>query len=107
MPNISAGNRLYLYRLLSNSLGVGKQTLLPRAEEALTADGLCPEDLGCADMRELCEQLGEFVKLTVFKKGYVYATVLANEEYDRALERAKTGADKAAAKGKPWKWPFT
>lgn len=103
MPNISAGNRLYLYRLLSNSLGVGKQTLLPRAEEALTADGLCPEDLGCADMRELCEQLGEFVKLTVFKKGYVYATVLANEEYDRALERAKTGADKAAAKGKPWK----
>ena len=29
--------------------------------------------------------------------------MLANEEYDRALERAKTGADKAAAKGKPWK----
>ena len=103
MPKITPGNRLYLYRLLSRELGVGRQTLLPRALEALEADGLVPEDLGCADMRELCEQLGEFIKLTVFKKGYVYATVLANGEYDRALERGSSGADKAAAAGKPWK----
>ena len=77
MPKINPGNRLYLYQLLSRELGVGKQTLLPRAEEVLMADGLCVEDLGCESMRELCEQLGEFVKLTVFKKGYVYATVLS------------------------------
>lgn len=103
MPKISPGNRLYLYQLLSRTIGVGRQTLLPRVEEALAADGLTPEDLGCADMRGLCEQLPEFIKLTIFKKGYVYATVLANEEYDRALERAEAGSDKAAASGKPWK----
>ena len=50
--------------------------------ETWRADGLVPEDLGCADMRSLCEQLPEFIKLTVFKKGYVYATVIANEAPD-------------------------
>ena len=102
MPKIVPGNRLYLYQLLSRELGVGKQTLLPRVEEVLLADGLAPEDLGCDDMRALCEQLGEFIKLTVFKKGYVYATVLANEEYDRALERLAGAEKKPAAGGKPW-----
>lgn len=103
MAKITPGNRVYLYQLLSRELGVNRQTLLPRAEEALVADGLAPADLGCADMRELCEQLPEFIKLTVFKKGYVYATVLACEEYDRALERTQDAGDKAAASGKPWK----
>ena len=102
MPKITPGNRLYLYQLLSRELGFGRQTLVARAEEALEADGLCPADLGCDDMRALCEQLDEFVKLTVFKKGYVYATILSNEEYDRALELA--GDPKAKAPGdKPWK----
>ena len=100
MPKISAGNRLYLYQLLSRELGVGRQTLLPRAEEALAADGLEPADLGCESMRALCEQLGEFIKLTIFKKGTVYATVLSCEEYDRALARG--AADKAPS-DKPWK----
>lgn len=108
MAKITAGNRLYLYRLLSRELGVGKQSRVTLVDEVLSSDGLCPEDLGCADARELCEQLAEFVKLTVFKKGYVYATVLANEEYDRALERLANGsgeksAGKAPARGKPWK----
>lgn len=104
MVNISAGNRLYLYHLLSRELGVGRQVLLARAEEVLAADGIVPEDLGCADMRQLCEQLGEFVKLTAFRKGHVYATVLAYEEYDRALARlAGTTDSKAASSGKPWK----
>ena len=102
MPKITPGNRLYLYQLLSREVGVGRQTLLPRVEEALEADGLCVGDLGCTDMRELCEQLGEFVKLTVFKKGYVYATVLANEEYARALEQQARGEEKASG-NKPWK----
>ena len=102
MPKINPGNRLYLYQLLSRELGVGKQTLLPRAEEVLTADGLCVEDLGCESMRELCEQLGEFVKLTVFKKGYVYATVLTNEEYDKALEALDREGAKTTG-NRPWK----
>lgn len=104
MPKLTPGNRLYLYQLLSRELGAGRQTLLPRAEEALRADGLAPEDVGCADMRALCEALPEFIKLTVFKKGYVYATVLPNEEYDRALAAGeKDAGDRAAAQGKPWK----
>lgn len=100
MPKMSAGNRLYLYQLLSRELGVGRQTLLPRAEEALAADGLEPSDLGFESMRALCEQLSEFIKLTIFKKGTVYVTVLACEEYNRALERSN--ADKAPS-DKPWK----
>lgn len=104
MPKITPGNRLYLYQLLSRELGMRKQTLLPRAEEALLADGLCPEDLGCSDMRELCERLSEFIKLTVFKKGYVYVTVFENDEFDRALAKLSDGAgEKGSASGKPWK----
>lgn len=102
MPKITPGNRLYLYQLLSREVGVGRQTLLPRLEEVLEADGLAPQDLGCDDMRGLCEELSEFVKLTVFKKGYVYGTVLACEEYDRALELLGREEPKAAG-GKPWK----
>ena len=104
MPKITPGNRLYLYQLLSRELGMRRQTLLPRAEEALEEDGLCPEDLGCEDMRSLCEQLSEFIKLTVFKKGYVYVTVVENEEYDRALAKLSDGAgEKGTTSGKPWK----
>ena len=104
MSKITPGNRLYLYQLFSRELGMRRQTLLPRVEEVLAADGLAPADLGCNDMRELCEQLPEFIKLTVFKKGYVYATVIECEEYDRSL--AKLGSDsgeKSSASGKPWK----
>ena len=103
MAKMTPGNRLYLYQLLSRELGVRRQTLLPRVEEVLEADGLCVEDLGCATMRELCEKLDEFIKLTVFKKGYVYATVIANEEYDRALEASARGTEAKAPGNKPWK----
>lgn len=104
MPKITPGNRLYLYQLLSRELGVRRQTLLPRVEETLAADGICPEDLGCADARELCEQLPEFIKLTVFKKGYVYATVIECAEYDQALSKLASGdGKKGASSGKPWK----
>ena len=103
MAKMTPGNRLYLYQLLSRELGVRKQTLLPRVEEVLKADGLCVEDLGCATMRELCEKHDEFIKLTVFKKGYVYATVISNEEYDRALEPSARGVEAKAPGNKPWK----
>lgn len=105
MAKITAGNALYLYRLLGRELGVGKQTSMARAAEVLEADGIWPEDLGCADVRTLCEALTDFTKVTAFKKGQVFVTVMRNEELDRMLERAgePTAAEKAASKGKPWK----
>jgi hypothetical protein len=104
MPTITPGNRLYLYQLLSNELGVGAQTALARVEEVLAKDDLAPADLGFADTRSLCEALPEFLRVTAFKKGYVYATVHACEDYDRALEGPANGASsKSAANGKPWK----
>lgn len=105
MAKITAGNALYLYRLLGRELGVGKQTSIARVAEVLEADGIWPEDLGCADVRALCEALTDFAKVTAFKKGQVFVTVMRNEELDRMLERAgePTAAEKAASKGKPWK----
>lgn len=105
MAKITAGNALYLYRLLGRELGVGKQTSMARVAEVLEADGIWPEDLGCADVRALCEALTDFAKVTAFKKGQVFVTVMRNEELDRTLERAgePTAAEKAASKGKPWK----
>ncbi len=103
MPKISAGNRLYLYRLLSRELGVGKQTLMSRAQEALEADNIWPQDLGFDDMRSLADELNEFIKVTVFKKGYIYVTVLANADYDAMLEKAGKGGGEKAPAGKSWK----
>lgn len=105
MAKITAGNALYLYRLLGRELGVGKQTSMARVAEVLEANGIWPEDLGCADVRALCEALTDFAKVTAFKKGQVFVTVMRSEELDRMLERAgePTAAEKAASKGKPWK----
>lgn len=97
MTQIKPGHRLYLYRLFARELGVGKQTALSRAAEVLEADGLDPADLGFVDARSLFEALGECVKLTVFKKGAIFVTVLANEEYDQALARAQKNSGKSAA----------
>ena len=97
MTQIKPGHRLYLYRLFARELGVGKQTALSRAAEILEADGLDPADLGFVDARSLFEALSECVKLTVFKKGAICVTVLANEEYDQALARAQKNSGKSAA----------
>lgn len=54
-------------------------------------------DLGFESTRELLEELDDCVKLTVFKGGRLYATVIANEAWDAALAK---GEDKPkAAKG--------
>lgn len=103
MPQIKPGHRLYLYRLFSQELGVGKQTALDRAASVLASDGLAPADLGFDDARSLFEALDECVKLTVFKKGAVFVTVISNEEYDAALARAEKGTSDKAPAGKPWK----
>ena len=107
MPRITPGNRLYLYKLLSSTLGTNHQALLSRVEEVLLEDGIAPQDLGQEDIQSLMEALPEFVRLTVFKKGRVYATIVPNEEYDGYLERAgQSGSGNAGEKGsksKPWK----
>ena len=103
MPQIKPGHRLYLYRLFSRELGVGKQTALDRAADVLAADGLAPADLGFDDARSMFEALDECIKLTVFKKNAVFVTVIANEAYDQALVRASKSDGDKPAKGKPWK----
>ena len=103
MSQIKPGHRLYLYRLFRRELGVGKQTALARAAEVLEADGLAPADLGFDDARSLFEELDECIKVTVFKKGAVFVTVLANEEYDQALDRAEKNGGKNPAGAKSFK----
>ncbi len=105
MATIPLGNQLYLYRLFSREVGVGRQVMLARMEEVLSADDIWPCDLGCTDVRELLEQLSDFVRLTVFKKGRVYATVIAQPEWDAVLERAKKDESAPADKGglRSWK----
>lgn len=103
MSQIKPGHRLYLYRLFRRELGVGKQTALARAAEVLEADGLAPADLGFDDARSLFEELDECIKVTVFKKGAVFVTVLANEEYDQALDRTEKNGGKNPAGAKSFK----
>ena len=100
------GNSLYLYRLLSEKIGVGRQTMLARVEDVLLEDDIMASDLGCASVRELLESL-DFVRVAVFKRGRVYATILPQPEWDALLERLGTddGAEKGeqAAPHKSWK----
>ena len=41
---LTDANKLYLYRLLGNALGIGRQTFLPRAIEALEAEDITPSE---------------------------------------------------------------
>lgn len=96
-PTLSLGNHIYLYRLLRDAIGCGKQTFMTQVEEALAADDMTAYDLGFESTRELLEELDDCIKLTVFKGGRLYATVIANEAWDAALAK---GEDKPkAAKG--------
>ena len=96
-PTLSLGNHIYLYRLLRDTIGCGKQTFMTQVEEALDAGDMAAYDLGFESTRELLEELDDCIKLTVFKGGRLYATVIANEAWDAALVK---GEDKPkAAKG--------
>lgn len=108
MAKVTPGFKLYLYQLLARELGYGKQTLLPQVEAALLEDDIIPADLECETVQELVEACPDFLKLTVFKKGRVYATVLRNEEWDQMLsapaEKPVTSKKGASAGGpKTWK----
>ena len=96
-PTLSLGNHIYLYRLLRDAIGCGKQTFMTQVEEALAAGDMTAYDLGFESTCELLEELNDCIKLTVFKGGRLYATVIANEAWDAALAK---GEDKPkAAKG--------
>ena len=96
-PTLSLGNHIYLYRLLRDAIGCGKQTFMTQVEEALAAGDMAAYDLGFESTRELLEELDDCIKLTVFKGGRLYATVIANEAWDAAL--AKSEDKPKAAKG--------
>lgn len=106
-PTLTQNNRIYLYRLLSHELGCGKQVFLPTVEGALAGDRMTAEDLGYESTRALLEALDEFVKLTIFKGGRIYATVIAQPVWDEALAALESGSsaksDGGSKSGKPWK----
>lgn len=93
-PTFSLGNHIYLYRLLRDAIGCGKQTFMTQVEEALAAGDMTAYDLGFESTRELLEELDDCIKLTVFKGGRLYATVIANDAWDAALAK---GEDKPKA----------
>ena len=107
---LTPANKLYLYQLLSESIGIGKQTFSTRALEALAEQEITPEALGHESAQSLFEALSDFVQLTPFKGGRLYVTVLRQEEWDSALEAAGSGTSEGSkqaggkgGKGKPWK----
>lgn len=104
-PQLTPNNRIYLYQLLSRELGCGKQTFMPAVEEALARDRMTSDDLGFESTRALLEALEEFVKLTVFKGGRIYATVMAQPAWEEALAALESGKAKDAGgpSNKPWK----
>lgn len=97
MPRMTPGNRLYLYQLLSTKVGIGRQVPLSQVEELLDKDGIDVMSLGYEDVREFVEELDDFMRLTVFKKGRVYATVTTHEAFDAILARLN---ESAATSGK-------
>lgn len=102
MPKMNAGNRLYFYQLLSRELGVGKQVSLAQVEELFEQHELYPEDVECASVLSLLEELGEAVRITTFKKGRVYVTAQSVEELEEQLAKI---AEKPGGKdaGKSWR----
>lgn len=101
---LTDANRLYLYKLLGEALGIGRQTFLPRALEALAAEGITPENLGHPDAQALFSTLSDFCQLTAFKGGRFYVTITRREDWDQALAATEAPRQGSAGKGgKPWK----
>ena len=93
---------LYLYKLLKNTIGISKQTPLSTVEGILIEDDLAPQDFGFDDIRTLMEACSDFIKITAFKKGYVYATLLTFDAFEAALAAGEKNVE-AQNNGKPWK----
>lgn len=105
MPNITPGNYLYFYQLFRDQMGVGKQTPIARVAEVLAADDVLLDDVECSSVEELVGALEDFLKVTTFKKGRVFVTVMAKEELDALLEKAAQPAVEKTnpAGGRSWK----
>ena len=93
---------LYLYKLLKATIGVSKQTPLSTVEGVLIEDDLAPQDFGFDDIRALLEACPDFIKITAFKKGYVYATLLTFDTFEAALVASEKNVE-VQNNGKPWK----
>lgn len=98
---LTLGNHIYLYQVLCSQIPCGRQTFIPQVESVLEAADLAATDLGFESTRELLEELDDFIKLTVFKGGRIYATVIAQPAWDEALAATAKKAD--APQGKSWK----
>ncbi len=93
---------LYLYKLLKATIGISKQTPLSTVEGVLIEDDLAPQDFGFDDIRALMEACPDFIKITAFKKGYVYATLLTFDTFEAALVAGEKNVE-PQSNGKPWK----
>ncbi len=102
MAVIKQEHALYLYKLLKATIGVSKQTPLSTVEGVLIEDDLAPQDFGFDDIRALMEACPDFIKITAFKKGYVYATLLTFDTFEVALAAGEKNVE-AQNNGKPWK----
>ena len=102
MAVIKQEHALYLYKLLKATIGVSKQTPLSTVEGVLIEDDLAPQDFGFDDIRALLEACPDFIKITAFKKGYVYATLLTFDTFEAALVTGEKNIE-AQNNSKPWK----
>ncbi len=102
MAVIKQEHALYLYKLLKATIGVSKQTPLSAVEGALIEDDLAPQDFGFDNIRALMEACPDFIKITAFKKGYVYATLLTFDTFEVALAAGEKTVE-VQNNGKPWK----
>ena len=102
MAVIKQEHALYLYKLLKATIGVSKQTPLSTVEGVLIEDDLAPQDFGFDDIRALMEACPDFIKITAFKKGYVYATLLTFDIFEAALVAGEKNVE-AQNNSKPWK----
>ena len=102
MAVIKQEHALYLYKLLKATIGISKQTPLSTVEGVLVEDDLAPQDFGFDDIRALMEACPDFIKITAFKKGYVYATLLTFETFEVALAAGEKNIE-PQSNGKPWK----
>lgn len=102
MTVIKQEHALYLYKLLKATIGISKQTPLSTVEGILVEDDLAPQDFGFDDIRALMEACPNFIKITAFKKGYVYATLLTFDAFEVALAAGEKNVE-PQSNGKPWK----
>lgn len=102
MAVIKQEHALYLYKLLKATIGISKQTPLSTVEGVLIEDDLAPQDFGFDNIRALMEACPDFIKITAFKKGYVYATLLTFDTFEVALAAGEKNVE-TQNNGKPWK----